>query len=85
MRPGYKKQTGVKTHGERVDEDRAAKSMDDEECKEARLEWMELKRQAWKDKYMKSMDNRLVRSMAELRLEEAIMEMSWLASNEVGI
>ena len=33
---------------------------------------------------MKSMDTRLVRSMAELRLEEAIMEMSWLASDEVG-
>ena len=31
---------------QRVDEDRAAKSMLDEECKEARLEWMELKRQA---------------------------------------
>jgi hypothetical protein len=47
----------------RLDEDRAAKSMLDEECKEARMEWMELKRQAWKVKYMQSMDIRLVRSM----------------------
>ena len=69
---------------QRVDEDRAAKSMLDEECKEARLEWMELKRQAWKAMYMKSIDTKLVRSMAELRLEEAIMEMSWLSSDEVS-
>ena len=45
---------------------------------------MELKRQAWKAMYMKSMNTKLVRSMAELRLEEAIMEMSWLSSDKVG-
>ena len=67
-----------------MDEDRAARSMLEEECKEARLEWMEMKRQAWEVKYKQSMDTRLVRSMAELRLEEAIMEMSWLASDEVS-
>ena len=38
---------------------------------------MEMKRQAWKVKYEQIMDTSLVRSMAELRLEEAIMEMSW--------
>ena len=82
--PDIRNKLELRLMEQRVDEYRAAKSMLDEECKEARLEWMELKRQAWKAMYMKSMNTKLVRSMAELRLEEAIMEMSWLSSDEVS-
>ena len=82
--PEIRKKLELKLPEQRLDEDRAAKSMLDEECKETRLKWMELKRQTWTEKYMRIMDTKLVRSMAELRLEEAIMEMSWLASYEVG-
>ena len=81
--PNVRNKLELRLTEQRMDEDRAARSMLEEECKEARLEWMEMKRQAWKLKYKQSMDTRLVRSMAELRLEEAIMEMSWLASDEV--
>jgi hypothetical protein len=41
--------------------------------------------EARKEKYMRNMDTRLVRSMAKLRLEEAIMEMTWLASDKVSL
>jgi hypothetical protein len=82
--PNVRNKLELRLTEQRMDEDRAARSMLEEECKEARLEWMEMKRQAWKVKYKQSMDTRLVRSMAELRLEEAIMEMSWLASDEVS-
>ena len=82
--PDIRNKLELRLTEQRLDEDKAAKSMLDEECKEARLEWMELKRQAWKYKYMQSMGTRLVRSVAELRLEDAIMEMSWFASDEVG-
>ena len=58
--PGVRNKLELRLTEQRMDEDRA--------------EWMEMKRQAWKVKYKQSMDTRLVRSMAELRLEEAIME-----------
>ena len=80
--PDARNKLELRLMDQRKDEDRAATSMLEEESKEARLELMELRKQAWREKYKKGQVTKLVRDMVELRLKEAVMEMSWLASDE---
>ena len=82
--PDARNKLELRLREHRKDEDRAAQSMIEEESKETRLKWMELKRKAWREKFVRGQVTKMVRDMAELSLEESIMEMSWLASEEVS-
>ena len=49
--PDARNKLELRLMDQRKDEDRAATSMLEEESKEARLELMELRKQAWREKY----------------------------------
>ena len=70
--PDIRNRLEQKLMEQRLDEARAAMSLVEEEAKEYRLEMMRLIQLTWMNEYLFKQNDKLVYSMAVLRLEEAM-------------
>ena len=80
--PDIRNRLEQKLMEQRLDEARAAMSLVEEEAKEYRLEMMRLRQLTWMNEYLVKQSDKLVYSLAGLRLEEAMVDME--IDHEIG-